>query len=112
MSTPAGPITVSVAADKAQYNVGDPLNVTVTYTDSSGTPVTVPLTITADVTDSLGNSASGAVTVEVATGQTTTPTMSVSVTDSFGDTYTPGANSNGTADFTSVVGTPPAAPAA
>jgi hypothetical protein len=109
MSTP-NPITVSVAADKAQYNVGDPITATVTYTDSAtGLPVTVPLVITADVTDSAGNSASGTVTVDVVTGAAPPPTMSVTVTDSFSDAYTPGASSPGSAQFTSTVGTPPAA---
>lgn len=106
MSTPApSPITVSVATDKASYNVGDTLTATVTYTDSAG--VTTTLTVDATVTDSAGNTSSGSVAVDVvsSSGQT----LTVAVTDSFSDSYTAVSNSSGTAVFTATVGSPPAA---
>ena len=112
MTTPApSPISVSVAADKAQYTVGEAISVSVTYTDSAtGQPVVVPMVITADVSDSAGNTQSASVTVDVATGATSpAPTMSVKVTDSFGAVYNEAGNSSGQATFTSTVIAPPAA---
>lgn len=105
MTTPASQIAVSVATDKPQYNVGDPLSVTVTYTDSAG--VLRTMTVSATVTDSSGNVGTGTVDVQVATAAQ--ETFTVAVSDSFGDTYAEASNAAGTAVFTSTVGTPPAA---
>lgn len=105
MTTPAQP-TLSVAADQASYNVGDPITVTVSYADS--TVASVTLTITASFTDQQGNAATAETTAQVNTSQS--GSMDGTVTDSFGDTYTESSNDGvGTAVFTSTVGTPPAA---
>jgi hypothetical protein len=106
MTTPPSPITVSVATDKQTYNVGDPIDVTVTYTDSA-TGALVTMTVSATVTDSSGNTATG--TADVQVNNPTQETFTVEVTDSFGDAYNLTSNANGTALASSTVGSPPAA---
>jgi hypothetical protein len=103
MTTP-NPITVSVATDQASYNVGEPITVTVTYTDSS--TVTETLTVTATVSDSVGNTNTGTASVQVNSGTQVADT--VAVTDSFNDVYAQSSSSAGSAVFTSTVGSPPA----
>jgi len=100
--TPTAPV---VTTDKAAYNSGDPITVTVEYTDPANPGTT--LTITAVVTNGDGSTATG--TAEVTVGAAPASPLPVSVTDSFGDTYTQTSNDAGTAVFTSTVGTPPAA---
>jgi hypothetical protein len=108
MTTPASPITVSVATDQASYVPGQAITATVTYTDSS--TVTDTLTVTATVTDSSGNTATGSASASVVVAA---DVNDVAVADNFGDTYTQLSNANGTAVFTGTVGTgPAAAPAA
>lgn len=102
MTTPAA---VTVSADKADYNVGDPITVTVEYPGSTAGQVT--LTITAAVTDDTGAVTNA--TTDVLVNTSTPVTSTVGVTDSFGDVYAEQSNANGTAVLTSVVGTPPAA---
>lgn len=103
MTTPA-PSTVTVTTDKANYNPGDPIQVTVEYTDPAN-PGTA-LTVTATVTSTDGSTTTG--TAQVQVGATPANPLPVSVTDSFGDTYTQSSNVAGTAVFTGTVGTPPA----
>lgn len=106
MTTPT-PTELTVTADKAVYNVGDAIIVTVDAPNGEGT---VELTVTANATDQAGNGLSGSTTVEVSTS---TPTVlgSAAATDSFGDTYTPQGPTSGVSQvvFAGVVGTPPAA---
>lgn len=103
MTTPATP-TVTVSADQASYAVGDPITVTVDYTDP-GNPGTT-LTVTATVTNSDGTTSTGDVSVQV--GATAAVALPVAVTDSFGDAFTQSSNVPGTAVFTSTVGAIPA----
>jgi hypothetical protein len=103
LTTPVTP-TVTVSADQASYAVGDPITVTVDYTDP-GNPGTT-LTVTATVTNSDGTTSTGDVSVQV--GSTPAVALPVAVTDSFGDVYTQSSNVPGTAVFTSTVGAIPA----
>jgi hypothetical protein len=103
LTTPVTP-TVTVSADQATYAVGDPITVTVDYTDP-GNPGTT-LTVTATVTNSDGTTSTGDVSVQV--GATAAVALPVAVTDSFGDSYTQSSNVPGTAVFTSTVGAIPA----
>ena len=104
MTTPAQPAAPVVTTDKSSYNPGDPITVTVEYTDPANPGVT--LTITGTVTNSDGTTASG--TAQVTVGAVPANPLPVSVTDSFGDAYTQTSNQAGTAVFTGTVGTPPA----
>jgi hypothetical protein len=107
MTTPTQPSpTLSLATDKSTYNVGDPIQVTATYDD--GTAVQVTLTINGTASDAAGNQVAAQVTAQV---NTTQPgPMTVQITDSFGDSYAQDSNDNvSTAEFSSTVGTPPAA---
>jgi len=105
MTTPAAGPTVSVATDKASYNVGDPITVTATYADDQ--TVTDQLTVTVTVTDAAGNSATG--TTQAGVTVVAPQPMTATVSDSFGDAYTEQPDQPvGTAVFTSTVGTPPA----
>jgi hypothetical protein len=103
LSTPVQP-TVTVTTDQASYAPGDTITVTVDYTDP-GNPGTT-LTVTATVTNSDGSTSTG--TAEVQVGATPATPLPVSVTDSFGDTYTQSSNGAGTAVFTATVGQIPA----
>jgi hypothetical protein len=103
LTTPA-PAAVTVSTDKAAYNVGDPIQVTVEYQDPSNPGVT--LTLTATVTNTDGTTAQG--TTQVSVGSAPATPLQVAVTDSFGDSYTQQSNEPGTAVFTGTVGTPPA----
>jgi hypothetical protein len=109
MTTPA-PVTptLSLATDKATYSVGDPITVTATYSDSTVAPV--QLSITASATDPAGNTVNAEVSVTVNTAEQ--QAMTIGITDSFGDQYTVVSNAAGVAVLSSVIGTPPAAPAA
>lgn len=104
MTTPTGPAAPVVTADKTSYNPGDPITVTVDYTDPDNPGTT--LTITATVTNADGSTAAGTLDVQVGGGAANP--LPVSVTDSFGDAWTQTTNEAGTAVFTSTVGTPPA----
>lgn len=105
MTTPAGP-TLSLATDKSTYNVGDTIVVTATYSDGSVSEVS--LVITGTATDAAGSSVQAQTTVSVS--QSTPQPMTVGLTDSFGDVYTEEPSQPvGTAVFTAVIGTPPAA---
>jgi hypothetical protein len=105
MTTPAQGPVLSASADKASYAVGDPLTLTVTYSDSNS--VAQDLTITVTGSDSAGNTASSAVTVQVITEGTPGP-MDIGATDSFGDTYSVASNDgSSTAVLTTTVGSPP-----
>jgi hypothetical protein len=107
MTNPAGAPTLTLTADKAVYNVGDPIEITATYADDEGSLVT--LTISGTATDAAGNTASATAEVQVSTPATAQP-MDVTVTDSFGDAYAQVSNDGtGTAVFSSTVGSPPAA---
>ena len=106
MTTPA-PVTptLSIAADKDTYNIGDTITLTANYSDSSVAPVVMH--ITASASDAAGNTAQATVDVTVNT-QAQQP-MTIGVTDSFGDPWVQQSNDGGVAVLTSVVGTPPAA---
>jgi hypothetical protein len=103
LTTPA-PTAPVVTTDQPSYQPGDPITVTVAYTDPANPGST--LTVTAVVTNPDGTTASSTATAQVG-GAPATP-FPVSVTDSFGDSYTQTSNVAGTAVFTSTVGTPPA----
>lgn len=102
MTTPAPAVTVT--ADQASYAVGDTITVTVDYTDPAN-PGT-GLTVTATVTNADGTTETATATVSV--GSAAAVPLTVSVTDSFGDSYTQVSNVVGTAVFSATVGTPPA----
>jgi acyl dehydratase len=108
LTTPTPPAAPVVTTDKANYAPGDPITVTVEYTDPANPGTT--LTVTATVTNSDGSTSTGTAQVQVGAGPANP--LPVSVTDSFGDTFTQTSNQAGTAVFTGTVGTPPAAPAA
>jgi hypothetical protein len=103
LTTPA-PAAPVVTTDKATYNPGDPITVTVDYIDPANPGTT--LTVTAVVTNPDGTTASS--TAQAQVGGAPASPFPVSVTDSFGDAYTQTSNVAGTAVFTSTVGTPPA----
>jgi len=104
MTTPAVTPTLSIAADKDTYEVGDLLTLTAQYSDASVAAVT--LHITASATDAAGNTAAAEVDVQVNT-QAQQP-MVIGVSDSFGDSYTQVSSEGGVAVLTTTVGTPPA----
>jgi hypothetical protein len=106
MTTPA-PVTptLSIAADKQTYNIGDPITIKADYSDSSVAPVIMH--ITASASDAAGNTASATVDVTVNT-QAQQP-MTIGVSDSFGGSWVQQSNEGGVAVLTSVIGTPPAA---
>ena len=108
MTTPAAPAapTISLATDKASYNVGDTLTLTVTYADAQSQASN--LTIDVSASDSQGHTVTSSVTVVVT--QTATEGMTVTATDSFNGTWTLVSNDGkGTAVLSTVIGTPPAA---
>jgi hypothetical protein len=98
------PPSVVVTTDKTDYNVGDPIQVTVEYPDLS-TPGTA-LTVTATVHQPDGTTVTGEATAQV--GAVAAEPLPAEVTDSFGDVYTQQSNVAGTAVFTSTISTPPA----
>ena len=102
MTTPAP--SVVVTTDKADYAVGDPITVTVEYPDG-GTPGQT-LTVTATVSNADGSSSTGEATATV--GGVAGAALPVSVSDSFGGTYTEASNDPGTAVFNGTVVQPPA----
>lgn len=102
MTTPAQPTSPVVTTDKASYSPGDPITVTVEYTDPDNPGTTV--TVTATVTNPDGSTASG--TSQVQVGGAPAAPLPVSVTDSLGDVFTQTSNQAGTAVFTGTVGTP------
>lgn len=105
MTTPTAPAAPVVTTDKASYAPGDPITVTVEYTDPDNPGTTV--TVTATVTNPDGTTATG--TAQVQVGAAPASPLPVSVTDSLGGVYTQTSNQAGTAVFTGTVGTPPAA---
>lgn len=106
MTTPA-PVTptLSIAADKQTYSVGDVLTLTADYSDASVNPLT--LTITASATDSAGVTVTANTEVTVNT-QAQQP-MTVGVSDSFSDSYVVVSNDGGVAVLTTTIQAPPAA---
>jgi len=108
LTTPTPPASaVTVTTDKANYNVGDPIQVTVEYTDPAnpGTTLTVSATVTTPSGDVTG-------TASVQVGATPAQPFPVAVTDSFGGTYTQQSSDPGTAVFTGTISAiPTAAPA-
>lgn len=113
MSTPTDPTGtgttpgasgVTVTTDKSSYQPGDTIQVTVEYQDPDNPGTT--LTITGTVTQNDGSTVTGETTVQV--GGSAAVALPVSVTDSFGASYTEQSNDAGTAVFTGTVGTPPA----
>ena len=107
LTTPTPPAALTVSADKATYNVGDAIIVTV---QTAAGETLVALVVTANATDSLGNALTGTTTVQV---NDSTPTLlgSAAVSDSFGDSYTAQGATSGVSQvvFAGVVGAPPAA---
>lgn len=103
MTTPS-PLTVT--ADKAEYNVGDPIVITVDYANAQSQPVS--LTVTADAVDANGQAMQATTTVQVNTS-VQVALASASVTDSFGNGYAQQSLAGGQAVFAGVVGQPPAA---
>jgi hypothetical protein len=102
LTTPTPP-AVTVTTDKSSYNVGDPIQVTVEYTDPSNPGTT--LTVTATVATPSGN-ATGTVAVQV--GATPAQPFPVTVTDSFGATYAQQSSDPGSAVFTGTIAPVPA----
>jgi hypothetical protein len=105
LTTPTPPAAPVVTTDKASYSPGDPITVTVEYTDPANPGTT--LTITAVVTNGDGTTSTGTASVQV--GAAPANPLPVAVTDSFGDNYTQTSNDAGTAVFTSTVGAIPVA---
>jgi hypothetical protein len=105
LTTPVTPAAPTVTTDQASYAPGDPITVTVEYTDPDNPGTTV--TITATVTNADGSTVTG--TADITVGGTPASPLPVSVTDSLGDVFTQTTNEAGTAVFTGTVGTPPAA---
>lgn len=108
MTTPTPPASaVTVTTDKSNYNVGDPIQVTVEYADPANPGTT--LTVTATVTAPSGD-VTGTTTVQV--GATPAEAFPVAVTDSFGGTYAQQSSDPGVAVFTGTISAiPTAAPA-
>lgn len=106
MTTPdANSPTMTLATDKASYNVGDVLTLTVTYSDSNS--VAQDLTITVSGKDTDGNEVSATSKVQVITGGTP-GAMEISASDSFGNEYAVASNDgSSTAVLTTTVGSPP-----
>lgn len=104
MTTP--PQGVTVTADKASYQVGDPITVTVEYPDPANPGTT--LTITGTVTAPDGTFASGTTSVQV--GSVPAQALPVAVSDSFGGAYSQVSDDPGTAVFSGTVIAPPAGP--
>jgi hypothetical protein len=102
LTTPTPPVTVTT--DKASYNVGDPIQVTVEYADPANPGTT--LTVTATVTNPDGTTATG--TAEATVGAVPAEPLPVAVSDSFGGTYAQQSNDPGMAVFTGVIAAPPA----
>lgn len=107
MTTPdANNPTMTLTTDKASYNVGDTLTLTVTYSDSNS--VAQDMTITVSGKDTDGNEVSATTKVQVITGGTP-GSMEISATDSFGNEYTVNSNDGtSTAVLTTTIGSPPA----
>lgn len=107
MTTPdANNPTMTLTTDKASYNVGDTLTLTVTYSDSNS--VAQDMTITVSGKDTDGNEVSATTKVQVITGGTP-GSMEISATDSFGNTYSVTSNDGtSTAVLTTTIGSPPA----
>lgn len=105
MSTPAPGLTVT--ADKAQYNVGDPIVVTIQ--NENGGEQLVDLVVTASAVAADGSTLEGTTTVQVNAAAAPLDLQSGQVTDSFGDSYAQQSLDGATAVFASTVGTPPAA---
>jgi hypothetical protein len=103
-STGTSSSSVTVSTDKTSYQPGDTIQVTVEYQDPANPGTT--LTVTATVTNNDGTTVEG--TTEVQVGGAAAEPLPVSVSDSFGGTYTQQSNDAGTAVFTGSVGTPPA----
>ncbi|MCW2930027.1 MAG: hypothetical protein JWM19_989 [Actinomycetia bacterium] len=102
MTTPAAPVTVST--DKASYDVGDPIVVTVEYADPANPGTTV--TVTATVTGTTGVPVTG--TAQVQVGGAPAQPLPVAVTDSFGSVYAQQSNApGGTAVFTGTIAAVP-----
>lgn len=109
MTTPASTPTLTVTADKASYNVGDTITLNVAYADAASQAS--PLTVTVTGTDAAGNNVQATTQVLVTTQGPSQP-MTISATDSFGDTYSVVSNDGvGAAVLSATVGTPPAPPA-
>jgi hypothetical protein len=106
LSTPAPAVTptLSIATDKATYNVGDTLTLTARYSDASVSPMT--LSITASATDPQGNTVTAETSVTVNTAEQ--QPMNIGVSDSLSNSYSLVSNAAGTAVLTAVIGTPPA----
>lgn len=100
MTTPAPSVVVST--DKANYNNGDPITVTVEYPDGGSAGTT--LTVTATVTNADGSQSQGQATAQV--GAEPGTALPTGVTDSFNDTYSQVSNDPGTAVFSSTVTVP------
>ena len=109
MTTPA-PVTptLSIAADKAVYNVNDVLTLTATYSDASVNAMT--LSITASATDAAGNTVTADTSVTVNTSEQ--QVMTVGCSDSFNDVYSIVSNAAGIAVLTTTIASPPAAASA
>jgi hypothetical protein len=103
LTTPTPPAAVTVTTDKSSYNVGDPIQVTVEYSDPAnpGTMLTVTATVSAPSGDVTG-------TVAVQVGAIPAQPFPVAVTDSFGATYTQQSSDPGTAVFTGTIAPVPA----
>jgi hypothetical protein len=111
MTTPAAPTapTLVLATDAASYLVGATINLTVTYADAQSVPSTLNINVSG--TDAQGNDVTA--TTSVIVTQNTSEPMTISATDSFGDTWAVVSNDGvSTAVLSAVVGTPPAAPVA
>lgn len=106
--TPAVTPTLSIATDKQTYNVGDVLQLTAHYSDSSVNPMS--LTITASATDPQGNTVTATTTATVNTS--TQQPMTIGVSDTANDSYVLVSNEAGVAVLTTTVQAPPAPPAA
>lgn len=102
MTTPTAPVTVTT--DKAAYNVGDPIQVTVEYADPANPGTTLTVTATISLPD--GTSATG--TADVTVGAAPAQPLPVAVSDSFGGTYNQVSSDPGVAVFTGTIVAPPA----
>lgn len=101
MTTPAPAPVLSVSADKAEYEPGDPLSLTLHMT----TPV--PLTITASGTLPDGTTVSGQ--AEVVVRVPVKDEVQFGLSDSFADAYVVQSSTGGHAVVSTTVGSAPAA---
>jgi hypothetical protein len=97
MTTPTPP-TLSISTDQATYAPGDTVTLAALYTDPNGTSFTVEVTANATDSNTPPNTATGTTSFNVAAPAS--ELMTITVSDTAGDTYSEVSNVPGQAVFT------------